>query len=217
MGPLGLTPRFWSRPPTGPPHTNVFGDRSWGCCAAVLGASSCSFPQGSASGSGLRIHLPAERLSADTSQAGGEDVGNKELRNSRTCPGKTPPPFALIILFFSILHPHNNVSRPVSMSWISQRLQLRSSIQIFLEPDPASVPSSGRGNVIPLFLCRMCKHGLCRLGMAPPAKTPNLHAWIRLFRSSLRMRDFCSACVRSCAVGFIKFMFSWPHRNLQPQ
>lgn len=63
--------------------------------------------------------LAAELLSADTSCAGGEAAGNKEPRSSRTCPGKTPP-FALIILFFSILHPHNNVSRPVSLNWFTQ-------------------------------------------------------------------------------------------------
>lgn len=86
----------------------------------------------------------AERLFADTSRADGETVGNRELRSLRTCPGKTPPPFALTILFFSILHPRSNVSRPVLMHWIIQRLHLRSGIQIFLEPDPASVPSSAK-------------------------------------------------------------------------
>lgn len=107
----------------------------------------------------------AERLFADTSRAGGEALGNKELRGLRTCPGKTPPPpFALIILFFSILHPHNNVSGPVLMHWITQRLQLRSGIQRFPEPDPASFPSSGKGNV-PLFPRHACKRGLCCLGL----------------------------------------------------
>lgn len=161
----------------------------------------------------------AERLFADTSRAGGEAVGNKELRSSRTCPGKTPPPFALIILFFSILHPHNNVSRPVLMHWITQRLQLRSGIQIFLEHDPTSVPSSGKGNVVPLFPCCTCKHGFRRLGlgMCSLQKPPKLRAWIRFFRGSLRVGDFCSVCFRSCAVGFVKLMFLRPRRNLQAQ
>lgn len=106
--------------------------------------------------------LAAELLSADTSYAGGEAVGKKEPRSLRTCPGKTPP-FALIILFFSILHPHNNVSRPVSLHWITQRIH--SEIQIFLEHDCDSVPSSGWKVMLFLFPCHTCKHGFCQLGL----------------------------------------------------
>lgn len=120
----------------------VSGDRAWGCCAASLDAWVCPFPQGSTGGSGTRIRsrLQSACLLTPLELA----VGNKEPRSSRTCPGKTPPPFALIILFFSILRPHNNVFRPVLMDWITQRLHLRSGIQIFLEPDPASVPPSAK-------------------------------------------------------------------------
>lgn len=89
--------------------------------------------------------LAAELLFADTSCTGGEAVGNKEPRSLRTCPGKTPP-FALIILFFSILHCYNNVSRPVSLYWLTQRIH--SEIQIFLEHDHASVLSSGKKVVL---------------------------------------------------------------------
>lgn len=147
----------------------------------------------------------AELLSADTSCAGAEAVGNKEPRSSRTCPGKTPH-FALIILFFSILHPHNNVSRPVSLYWFTQRIH--SEIQIFLEHDHAPVPSSGKkGSVVSLFpCCFSLSHANMDFATwvwgCTPCKTPK-SVWVLPFRASL--------CVR-CLLGTFLFQGSWIHK-----
>lgn len=156
----------------------------------------------------------AELLSADTSCAGAEAVGNKEPRSSRTCPGKTPP-FALIILFFSILHPHNNVSRPVSLYCFTERIH--SEIQIFLEHDHASVPSSAQKAV--LFLSFHVTHANMDFASwvwgCTPCRTPR-SVWI--------LPLCASVCVR-CVLGTFLFQCSRihkapvfaAHRNLQAQ
>lgn len=142
-----------------------------------------------------------------------EASGNKELRSSQTCPGKTPPLFALIILLFSILHPQNNVSGPVLIHWITRRLQLRSGIRMFPKPDPAHVPSCGLLEEVTPFLFPLPPAHICAWGCS-------LETLMLLFGSPMvfcTCKGFCSVSFHSHVVGFIKLMFLCPHRNLQAQ
>lgn len=142
--------------------------------------------------------LPAvELLSADTTRAGSEAVENKEPRSSRTCPGKTAP-FAIIILFFSILHPHNDVSRPVSLYRITQRIH--SEIQIFLEHHHVSVPSSGKKVV--LFLSFRVTHANMDFASwvwgCTPCKMPK-SLWILPFHGSVCVRRLLGTFLFQCS------------------
>lgn len=174
----------------------------------------CSPGQPDGSGT-MGLLVAAQCLPADTSRAGGEAAGNKEPRSSRTCPGKAPPLFAVIILFFSILHPHNNVSGPVFMLWITQRLQLRSRIRIFPEYCLCPIPCTALEKVTSfLFFHVACAR---ELGDALSAKPPTCVLTFISLVAFCTCKGFCSVPFCSRAVGFIKFMFLWPHRNLQAQ
>lgn len=125
-----------------------------------------------------------------------EAAGNKELRSSWSCPGKKPPLFALIILLFSILHRHNDVSGPVLTHWIT-RYQLRSGTQMFPEPDLASVPSCELlEEVAPFLFPLLCAHvGLGLLSTNPKPSCSYLAVpWLFLHVQGLLLGAFPFPC-----------------------